>query len=144
MAVVKTKVDDLLELLKKEGKVSISDASKKLKIPVETLQAWVDFMIEEGIIGMEYKFTTPYIYLNKVPKENIVKEEEVSLADFKKEYLKKAEKAGITGDEALTRWKKHLLEIVESRKNYFMEECRKFGLEDAEKAFNDYKQGVLQ
>ncbi|HEC96339.1 MAG TPA: hypothetical protein ENI59_01520, partial [Euryarchaeota archaeon] len=66
---IKTGVDQLIELLKRVEKIEMSKAAKEINVPLKTLQKWVDFLAEEGLIGIEYKFTTPYIYLNKSPEE---------------------------------------------------------------------------
>ena len=63
--VIRTGVDELLDFLTHNDKTALSEVASKLKIDVNTLQAWVDFLVEESIVGIEYKFTTPYIYLNK-------------------------------------------------------------------------------
>ena len=42
---VTTGVDDLLEYLKGQEKVAMQDAAGVLGIPMETLQAWVDFLV---------------------------------------------------------------------------------------------------
>ena len=63
--VIRTVADELFELVKKKGKISVEDASKEMKMPLATIQALVDFLVEEKVFGMEYKFTTPYIYLYK-------------------------------------------------------------------------------
>src|SRR3989338_6336391 len=63
--VLRTVADELLELVGKHKKISVEDASKKLKMPAASVQALVDFLVEEKVFGIEYKFTTPYIYLYK-------------------------------------------------------------------------------
>src|SRR3989338_2236237 len=62
---LRTVADDLLELVKKSNKISVEEAAKKLKMPLAAVQALVDFLVEERIFGIEYKFTTPYVYLYK-------------------------------------------------------------------------------
>ncbi len=63
--VLRTTADELLELVKKSKKISVEEAAKKLSIPLASVQALVDFLVEEKVFGIEYKFTTPYIYLYK-------------------------------------------------------------------------------
>jgi len=63
--VLRTLADELLELVKKNKKISVEEAAKKLNVPLATIQALVDFLVEEKVFGIEYKFTTPYIYLYK-------------------------------------------------------------------------------
>jgi hypothetical protein len=65
---IRTTADELFDLVKKSRKISTEEAAKQMKIPIANVQALVDFLVEEKIFGIEYKFTTPYIYLYK---ENI-------------------------------------------------------------------------
>ena len=64
-SLIRTTADELFDLVKRSGKVSVEDAAKQLKMPLATAQALVDFLVEERIFGIEYKFTTPYVYLHK-------------------------------------------------------------------------------
>ena len=64
-SIIRTVADELFELVKRSSKISVEEASKQLKIPIATIQALVDFLVEEKVFGIEYKFTTPYIYLYK-------------------------------------------------------------------------------
>ena len=63
--VLRTVADELLELVRKSKKISVEEAAKKLKMPVDSVQALVDFLVEEKIFGIEYKFTTPYVYISE-------------------------------------------------------------------------------
>ena len=69
--VLKTSVDDLYELVKSRKKISVEDTAKILKIPLNIVQSLVDFLVEEKIFGMEYKFTTPYVYLSQEKEKKI-------------------------------------------------------------------------
>src|SRR3989338_7068887 len=62
-SIIRTVADELFELVKKKEKISVEDAAKSMKMSVSTVQALVDFLVEEKIFGIEYKFTTPYVYL---------------------------------------------------------------------------------
>lgn len=68
--VVETGVDNLIRLLKEKGKISIPQASDELKVPQKTIESWVDFLVEEHKIGIEYKFTTPFIFMLEEKKES--------------------------------------------------------------------------
>lgn len=59
--VVTTDVDRLIELLKKRREISVKDASEELGVPLETVEAWVSFLEEEGLVSLNYKFTTPFV-----------------------------------------------------------------------------------
>ena len=55
---ITTGVDALLELLKSTEKIAMPDAAKKLNVPLDTLQSWVDFLVEERIIGDIHSWDT--------------------------------------------------------------------------------------
>lgn len=67
---VKTGVDLLIDLVKKEKSISLVDAAKKLDIPVQTLEVWAQFLEEEGELGVDYKFTTPFLTVAKEQKKD--------------------------------------------------------------------------
>ena len=49
---METDVDLLVSLVREKGKISIENAAKTLKIPLTTIQTWVDFLLEEDILGI--------------------------------------------------------------------------------------------
>ncbi len=87
--VVETGVDDLMRIVKKDGKLSISDLSKKLKVSQKVVQRWVDFFVEEKKLGVEYKLTTPYVFFLE-PKA--VKNNDISMSKDEFAELKGANK----------------------------------------------------
>ena len=86
---VTTEVDDLLAYLKGKERVALQDAATVLNVTPETIQAWVDFLVEEKILGIEYKFTKPFIYLNKEEKKKgkIIEDTSVTIDQVKQEYF---------------------------------------------------------
>jgi hypothetical protein len=67
---IETGVDDLVRVVGSSGKISIPDVAKKLGVEQKTVETWVDFLVEEEKLSVEYKFTTPYIFLNEDKKED--------------------------------------------------------------------------
>lgn len=59
--VVTTDVDRLVDLLKKKREISVKEASEQLGVPLEIVESWVGFLEEEGLVSLNYKFTTPYV-----------------------------------------------------------------------------------
>ncbi len=89
---IETGVDRLVKLVKEKEKMSVPDAAKQLGVSVSTIEEWVDFLEEEGIISLEYKFATPYIVIRKLSKDEIV----TKAKDFQKKkdlFIRKAEDA---------------------------------------------------
>jgi len=143
---IKTGVDELIELLKITDRISIPDAAKKLKIPQSTLQSWVDFLVEENILGIEYKFTKPFIFLNREKgdiKPEVTDEEKVSLERFKDDFKLKAIRKNIPEQMIDTLWVNHLKNEVEKQRVYFSKEARKRNLNNIELLWNRYKRTMI-
>ncbi|HGJ65160.1 TPA: hypothetical protein ENS27_07190 [bacterium] len=144
--IVKTGVDELLELLKNNNKLPLVDVAKKLGVAVDVVQAWVDFLVEERILGIEYKFTTPYIYLNK-PIENLrkvyVDSGPIDLTFFKNQFWDKAKHNNIPESRIPDLWRNHLLQELELKKKYFFYEAQARKIIDTEKLWEEYQKNLL-
>jgi len=58
---ITTAVDSLVKLVNNKGRISLDSASKELGLPENILNEWATFLDQEGIIHIEYKFTTPFL-----------------------------------------------------------------------------------
>ncbi len=140
---IKTGVDGLLELVKSVEKISIPDAAKQLNIPQDTVQAWVDFLVEEKILGIEYKFTVPFIFFNEEVDIEKSEEESIDIGFFKRAFFERAKLKKIPDEKVEFLWKKHLLGILNRKRMFFLNECRKKNIKDAAKLFNEFKTSVM-
>jgi len=142
--VVRTGVDELLDLLSSNTKISLTEVAAKLKLDVNVVQAWVDFLVEEGIVGIEYKFTTPYIYMNKkVDKreENILeKEDNYNMQFFKKQFWNKAKNNNIPEGQIEMLWKNHVIQALELQRKYFFFEAQRRKLTNVDQLWQEYKE----
>ncbi|MEK6868075.1 MAG: hypothetical protein AABX98_04595 [Nanoarchaeota archaeon] len=123
---LRTDVDTFLELVKKYKKVSLLDAAKEMQVPIQTIQLWSDFLVEEGIVGIEYKFTTPYVF---------IQEEKTGKGGFgfigfdtKEVFYEKARKKGIKDQQIRMLWLKYLTANEDSMKKVFEDKCRERGI----------------
>src|SRR3989344_346587 len=128
--VLKTSADDLYELVKARKKISVEEAAKLLRMPISTVHALVDFLVEEKIFGIEYKFTTPYIYISEEHpkrktafqsgfKENII---------AKEEFFEKAKRRNMPFDKIYEMWNKYIKENLESIKKEFYMDAQSRGM----------------
>jgi len=144
--IVRTGVDELLDLLARSAKIPLTEVATKLKVDVGVIQAWVDFLVEEGIVGIEYKFTTPYIYMNKVvdkkSDDSSMKEGNYNVQYFKKEFWEKARANNIPEGQIDMLWKNHVTQALELQKKYFFFEAQRRKLSNAEKLWDEYKELV--
>ncbi len=125
-AILKTDVDDFLELVKRKGRISLPDAAKDLNVPLATVTAWTDFLVEEKIIGIEYKFTTPFVFLQQEGDKTM------GMAglgfDTKEQFYEKARKRGIAESQIRLLWLKYLNVNKEAMKKVFFDKAREKGM----------------
>ena len=58
---IRTGVDNLISLIKNKKEISFDEAANVIGEPVSTIEAWASFLEEEGLVSINYKFTTPYL-----------------------------------------------------------------------------------
>jgi len=84
---ITTAVDSLVKLVNEKGKLSVEEASKLLKIPENIINEWAEFLEEEKILTIEYKFTTPYLIANKIIKIDDISKDDIDIIKRKLEYM---------------------------------------------------------
>lgn len=121
--VLKTSADDLYELVKSRKKISVDQAAKLIRVPINTVHALVDFLVEEKIFGIEYKFTTPYVYIIEERPNGILsfqrsftKNESIIT---KEEFFEKAKNLNISFDKIYELWNKYIKENMDAIKEEF-------------------------
>ncbi len=131
-AVLRTVADELFELVKKSKKISVEQAAKKLKMPLITVQALVDFLVEERIFGIEYKFTTPYVYLYKEG----IKEAKGKAKSFTKElvtkehFYERAKEKNVPYEHIEGLWKKYLKQNLSHLREEFLRNAKEKEIPD--------------
>jgi hypothetical protein len=143
---VRTGVDELLDLLKRVDKINLSEAAQKLGMSSSLLQSWVDFLVEEEIIGIEYKFTKPIIYLNRPAEEKkaqLSEEREPRLQDFKQDFRLRATEKKIPLEKIDALWKDHVREELSRSKDFFFREAKKRNLANIDKVWQVYNEKLL-
>jgi len=118
--VLKTSADDLYELVKSRKKISVEDAAKILKVPDKIVQALVDFLVEERIFGIEYKFTTPYVYISQEKEKKIqLENKHEKKLITKEEFFQKVSKWNIPSEKINDLWKRYIQENLSSIREDF-------------------------
>jgi hypothetical protein len=138
---VETGVDKLLSYLRGKGQVSVKTIARDLKVSEEVVQSWVDFLVEEKILGMEYKLTNPYVYL--LSKEKIDTTDEKDIKSYKKEFESEAKNKNIADNKTAFLWKNHVQRELENVKSFFYEEAKKRGLAKTDALWTQYQQRIL-
>lgn len=143
---VRTGVDDLLDLLRKVDKITLSDAAQRLSISPILLQSWVDFLVEEEILGIEYKFTKPIIYLNRPAEEKkaqIKEEVQIGLDSYKQDFKLRAAEKSIPVEKISFLWKDHAKEALSRRKDFFFREAKKRNLTNMDNLWRIYNEKIM-
>ena len=125
-SVLKTVADELLELVKKSGKISVEDAAKKLNMPLVTAQSLVDFLVEERIFGIEYQFTTPYVYLYKEGIKEAKGREKSFTQDLvtKEMFYEKAKQRKVPHEYIEGLWRKYLQQNLANIREEFLRKSK--------------------
>ena len=89
-SIIETGVDKLVKLVNTAGRVSSYDAAKELGVSNTIIMEWADFLEEEGIIKIEYKFTKPFLVTRKLGKKE-VEEKAKEFSGKKDVFVRKAE-----------------------------------------------------
>ena len=107
---LRTAADELLDLVRKNKKISVEEAAKQLRMPVSSVQALVDFLVEERIFGIEYKFTTPYIYLYKEGVQRASPKEKSFTQGLltKEQFYEKAKERNMPHEHIGVLWRKYI------------------------------------
>ena len=144
--ILKTSADDLYELVKSRKKISVEEAAKLINMPITIVQSLVDFLVEERIFGIEYKFTTPYVYISEKSRKKIhapvapppPKDELIT----KDEFFKKANQWNLPPQKLSELWNKYLSENIDSIKKLFYEKAhnREVPEERISKLWEKYKE----
>ena len=89
-SIIETGVDKLVNLINSKSRGSSMDAAKELGVSVTVIMEWADFLEEEGIINVEYKFTKPFLVARKLAKKE-VQEKAREFTGKKEVFIRKAE-----------------------------------------------------
>ena len=126
--VLRTGADELFELVRTKKKISIEEAAKILGMPVNTVHSLVEFLVEEKIFGIEYKFTTPYIYLSREFKVKPSHEQKrASISDnlvTKEIFFDRAKHKGIHNQKIHDLWNKYLNQNLKNIRHEFYKKAR--------------------
>jgi hypothetical protein len=131
----------LLEFLKGKDRVAMQDAATKLNVPLETIQAWTDFLVEEKILGVEYRFTKPFLYLNAVEKPKAAPSPS-SLQEIKQEYLDRAKSKQIPAAKIQELWSHRVQDALNAKRDYFFEQASRRNIKNPQEAWDEYRKDL--
>ncbi len=87
---IETGVDKLVQLIKETKRITVADAAKKLGVSKTVIQEWADFLQEEKVIDIDYKFTSTWLIEKKMTEEDI-KNKKNEFESLKDNFIRKVE-----------------------------------------------------
>lgn len=111
MEKIETGIDRLVQLVGRERKISLEDAAKRLGVPKEVVQEWVDFLDEEGLISVQYSLSNVFLQERQLSKKEVEKKE--------KEYSSKREAFIRKVDTTLKKLESETAGFEEIKKQYY-------------------------
>ncbi len=140
---LETDIDQLLNLLKKEDKLPLEEVAARLNVSLEVVQTWIDFLVEEGIIGIEYKFTKPFVFLIRDKKVESMEEEEETWEKAKKRFYMESLEKNVPENQISASWKQKVDKLLEEKKEFFFTEAQHKGIKNPQALWNAYKEKIL-
>lgn len=86
--IVTTEVDKLVQLVIQKKRISVDEAAKALSMPKVLVEEWADFLEEKDIIGIEYKFSVPYLVYKEITRQE-AEERAKTFVDRKEGFVRK-------------------------------------------------------
>ena len=70
---IETGVDKLVHLIEHKKRITVEDAAKSVGVSAIVIEEWADFLEEQGIISIEYKFAKTFLVERKLTKREVEK-----------------------------------------------------------------------
>ena len=141
-SVIRTVADELFELVKRSRKISVEEAAKQLKVSMVTVQTLVDFLVEEKIFDIEYKFTTPYVYLYKDSLQEAKSKDKGFTKELvtKEQFYQKAKQKKVPYEVIEGYWRKYLQQNLTLLRDEFLRKAKekKISTEKTEELWEKY------
>ena len=128
--ILKTSADDLYELVKSRKKISVEEAARLIGVPIHTVHALVEFLVEEKIFGIEYKFTVPYVYIIEGRQQGSSPFQSSFTQDMitKEEFFERAKRRNIPFDKIYELWNRYIKDNLNAIKKEFYTKAESRGM----------------
>lgn len=141
--ILRTPVDDLVDILNESGKVKISSLVSKLKIPTEYIERWLVILEEYGIIKLKYVGFEGYASIVKKQEKKKINGN-IDIDKLKESFLKKSHLKNLSSEKIEKLWVIFLEKYNGEIKNIFEEKAKSKGYtsKKIELAWLKYKQAL--
>lgn len=139
--VLTTPVDNLIDIIKENSPITITQLQKKIKVPMSIVERWLVILEEYHIIKTTYKGLEGFVEFIK--KKEL--KHEVELDEIKNVFIEKCKAKGLAFDKIKLIWPKFVQEYKEEIKKEFQKNAKKKGYNEVKiskawmKFENDFK-----
>ena len=138
--VIETGVDSMLRILEVSGKIELKELANQLNAKYSLVEEWVKFLVEEHIVAIEYKFTTPYVYMLKEEKDSISQPDTAYEKEVDYGY---EERLTEVANKGRTTWEGQVQNVLTSKESFFYNEASRRELNKVDELWTEYKKRVL-
>lgn len=141
--ILKTPVDDLVEVVKLNNNCSTSFLKNKLNLPIEIIERWISILEEYNILKVSYKGFEGYVEIIKIKENN---NKEIDLDQLKNQFLSKAKNKNLSSKKISSVWKVFLEEYMDEINKLFIKKAKQRGYENRkiEMAWQLYKKELVR
>ena len=127
--ILRTPVDDLVDILNESGKVKISSLVPKLRVPMEYIERWLIILEEYNIVKLNYVGFEGYVSLIK---KQVKKTDEIDVDQLKETFLKKSHLKNLDSKKIEKLWILFLEKYEGEIKILFIKKAKLKGYKDKE------------
>ena len=121
--VLRTPVDDLVDILKSIKKCKISYLSSKLNLPLENIEKWLVILEEYGILNLKYEGFEGYVEYKEKNLTNI-KKDSLDIDKLKSDFIRRSHLKQLDSKKIKDLWKLFVKKYQkESKSNAITRTC---------------------
>jgi len=141
--VLTTPIDDLVEIVRKKTQCSITQLSKELNAPKESVEKWLVVLEEFKILSVNYRGFEGYVTLSVQEKKGDSKKYDI-VDNIKELYIDKAKEKKLSYLQMRSLWPYFINEHKDELKDLFIDKAKSLGFDQSriDKAWGKYEEGL--
>ncbi len=142
--VLRTPVDDLVDIVEEKKKCKISYLVSKLNIPAEILERWLIILEEFNVLKLKYVGFEGYVELNKKTVVKKDKDDYLDINKLKSDFIKKSHLKNLDSKKINELWKLFIKKYEAELKEDFYKKARdrNYSPKQIERAWNMYRKDL--
>lgn len=128
--ILKTPVDDLVELVRNNNHCSIDFIINKMKLPAEVIEKWLVILEEYKVITVKYKGFEGFVSISQKEMESKKKSSSnVDVDNLRDIFIQKSKDKNMSYDKMKSLWPVFIAEYEQDIKQLFEDKAKASGFE---------------